>query len=463
MTRSRSWSTSRDISERTALEARLTHQALHDSLTHLPNRALFLDRLEIALRRGERDGSPVSVLFLDVDHFKAINDARGHEVGDGVLTAMAKRLAALVRPGDTAARFGGDEFTVLCEGADPEEARLVAERVAEAIEAPITLPNQSDIRLRASIGIASAASSAVTADMLLRDADMARYAAKDTDRRIELFEERLRSRTIVRISHEHELTRALDRNELELHYQPLASLVPAAARPVEFEALVRWRHPHRGVLLPAAFVPLAEESGLIAAVDRWVLQRACADVAQLGRPGAKAWVNVSLRSLSELDLVEQVETSLGAAGLPAASLGLELTERAVGEGGEQMRTVVERLRALGIELAADDFGTGYSSLSSLIERPVDVLKIDQSFITALPSTESVAVVRAIVAMAAALGLDTVAEGVEEDAQLIALRDLGCDRVQGSLVALPMELAALIEYCDDRPHDGVTLARAPGRA
>jgi diguanylate cyclase (GGDEF)-like protein/PAS domain S-box-containing protein len=452
-----------DISERKALEARLTHQALHDGLTHLPNRALFLDRLEIALRRGERDGSPVSVLFLDVDHFKAINDARGHEVGDGVLTAMAKRLAALVRPGDTAARFGGDEFTILCEGADASEARLVAERIAEAIEAPITLPNQSDIRLRASIGIATAVSSAMTAEMLLRDADMAMYAAKGTDVRIELFEERLRSRTDARINHEQELTRALDRGELELHYQPLASLTEDSGRSVEFEALVRWRHPQRGLLLPATFIPLAEESGLIAAVDRWVLQRACADVAAIGRAGTKVWVNMSLRSLSELHLVEQVETSLATAGLPATSLGLELTESAVGERGEQMRTVVERLRGLGVELAADDFGTGYSSLSSLIERPVDVLKIDQSFISTLPSTDSVAVVRAIVAMAAALGLATVAEGVEEDAQLTALRDLGCDRVQGFLLARPMEFASLIEYYADRPHDGATLAPAPAPA
>jgi diguanylate cyclase (GGDEF)-like protein/PAS domain S-box-containing protein len=437
-----------DITERKALEARLTHQALHDTLTHLPNRALFLDRLEIALRRGERDGSPVSVLFLDVDHFKAINDARGHEVGDGVLMAMAKRLAALVRPGDTAARFGGDEFTILCEGADANEARLVAERIAEASEAPITLPNHSDVHLRASIGIATAVSSAMTADMLLRDADMAMYAAKGTDVRIELFEDRLRSKAIARINHEQELTRALDRDELELHYQPLASLTEGSDRPVEFEALVRWRHPERGLLLPGAFIPLAEESGLIAAVDRWVLERACADVAGIPHGGAKVWVNMSLRSLSELRLVEHVEMSLARAGVPATSLGLELTERAVGEGGEQMRKVVERLRGLGVELATDDFGTGYSSLSSLIERPVDVLKIDRSFVSTLPSTESVAVVRAIVAMAAALGLDTVAEGVEEDIQLTALAELGCDRVQGFLLAWPMNLAALIQYYAD---------------
>ena len=389
-----------DISERKALEARLTHQAMHDGLTHLPNRALFLDRLEIALRRGERAGTPVSVLFLDLDQFKAINDSWGHEIGDDVLEATAKRLTALVRPGDTAARFGGDEFTILCDGAGAEEALLIAERIAGVFEAPITLPRQGDVRLRASIGVATSASSTVTADELLRDADMAMYAAKGTEMRIEVFDERLRSRTIARINHEQDLTRALDRDELELYFQPLGTL-DGDGRPVEFEALVRWRHPERGLLLPSAFIPLAEESGLITAVDRWVLRHACADAVQIAGGKAQVWVNMSLASLSELNIVGHIQSCLAAAGLPATSLGLELTERAVGEGGQQMRMVVGRLRDLGVRLAVDDFGTGYSSLSSLIERPVDVLKIDRSFVSALPTPTSAAVVSAIVAMAAA--------------------------------------------------------------
>jgi diguanylate cyclase (GGDEF)-like protein/PAS domain S-box-containing protein len=441
-----------DISERKALEARLTHEAMHDGLTHLPNRALFLDRLEIALRRGERGGTPVSVLFVDLDQFKAINDSRGHEIGDDVLAATAKRLTALVRPGDTAARFGGDEFTILCDGAGADEALLIAERISEVFEAPITLPRQGDMHLRASIGIATSALSSVTADALLRDADMAMYAAKGTDVRIEVFDERLRSQTIARVNHEQELTRALDRDELELYFQPFETVATDDDRPIEFEALVRWRHPERGVLLPLAFIPLAEESGLITALDRWVLRHACLDAAELGHAGAKVWVNMSLASLSELDVLEHVELCLATAGLPATSLGLELTERAVGEGGEQMRTVVQRLRDLGVELAVDDFGTGYSSLSSLIERPVDVLKIDRSFVSALPAPASAAVVRAIVAMAAALDLDTVAEGVEEEIQLDALRELGCDRIQGYLIARPMQLAALIEYYADAKLD-----------
>jgi diguanylate cyclase (GGDEF)-like protein/PAS domain S-box-containing protein len=435
-----------DISERQALEARLTHQAMHDGLTLLPNRALFLDRLEIALRRGERTGTPVSVLFLDLDQFKAINDSRGHEIGDDVLAATAKRLAALIRPGDTAARFGGDEFTILCDAADSEEARLIAERIAEAFKAPITLPRQGDMHLRASIGIATSDSSPGTADDLLRDADLAMYAAKGTEMRIEVFDERLRSRTMARINHQQELTRALDRDELQLYFQPFETLATDGDdRPVEFEALVRWRHPERGLLLPSAFIPLAEESGLITAIDRWVLRHACADAVQIAGEGAKVWVNMSLATLSELNIVEHVQSCLAAAGLPANCLGLELTERAVGEGGEQMRIIVGHLRDLGVELAVDDFGTGYSSLSSLIERPVDVLKIDRSFVSALPTPASAAVVRAIVAMAAALDLSTVAEGVEEQAQLDALRQLGCDRVQGFLLAHPMDLAAVIEY------------------
>jgi diguanylate cyclase (GGDEF)-like protein/PAS domain S-box-containing protein len=234
-----------DISERKALEARLTHQAMHDGLTLLPNRALFLDRLEIALRRGVRAGTPVSVLFLDLDQFKVINDLRGHEIGDDVLAATAKRLKAVVRPGDTAARFGGDEFTILCDGAGAEEAHLIAQRIAEALQTPIALPRQGDMHLRASIGIATSPSSTETADELLREADMAMYAAKGTDARIEVFDERLRSRTIARINHEQELTRALDRDELELHFQPLETLTNddgELGRPAEFEALVRWRH-----------------------------------------------------------------------------------------------------------------------------------------------------------------------------------------------------------------------------
>ncbi len=440
-----------DISERKALEARLTHQAMHDGLTHLPNRALFLDRLEIALRRGQRAGTPVSVLFLDLDQFKAINDSRGHEIGDEVLAATAKRLMALVRPGDTAARFGGDEFTLLCDAAGEEEALLIARRIAEVFEAPISLSRQGNVHLRASIGIATSVSSTGTADELLRDADMAMYAAKGNDLRIEVFDERLRSRTTARVNHVQELTRAIDRDELTLCFQPVETISADTdeGRSSEFEALVRWHHPERGLLLPSAFIPLAEESGLITAVDRWVLQHACADTARVAGDQAKVWVNMSLASLSEPNIVEYVQSCISAARLSAHNLGIELTERAVGEGGERMRAAVQRLRGLGVEVAVDDFGTGYSSLSSLIERPVDVLKIDRSFVSTLPTSTSVAVVRAIVALAAALGLTTIAEGVEQEVQLEALRELGCNRLQGFLLASPMDLAALNAYYASR--------------
>ena len=437
-----------DISERKALEARLTHQAMHDGLTHLPNRALFLDRLEIALRRGQRTSTPVSVLFLDLNDFKAINDTRGHEIGDEVLATTAKRLAAVVRPGDTAARFGGDEFTVLCDAAGPEEARLIAQRITEVLKAPIVLPHQSEMHMHASVGIATApASSTITADELLRDADMAMYAAKASEAHIEAFDERLRSRTLARANHEQELRRALDRDELELYFQPFESLTDNGPSRIEFEALLRWRHPQRGLLLPSTFIPLAEESGLVTALDDWVLRRACQDVANILADGAKVWINMSLASLSRSQIVEHVQSCLSRAGVAATSLGLELTERALGGGGEQMRTASQRLRELGITLAVDDFGTGYSSLSSVIERPVDRLKIDRSLITSLPNRESVAVIRAIVAMATSLGLDTIAEGIEQEAQLTALRQLGCDRGQGFLLAEPMNLPELSAYYD----------------
>ena len=433
-----------DISERKALEARLTHQALHDDLTHLPNRALFLDRLHTALERGERDRVPVSVLFLDVDRFKAVNDSFGHQTGDLVLTTVARRLDALVRPGDTAARFAGDEFAILCDGADEKNAVGVAERIVAAIEAPIALPNDGELRVRASVGIATAESAEITAEMLLRDADMAMYSAKGAGgTRYRIFEEGLRSRSVARIDREQELRRAIADDELELRYQPLFG-VGTGAPPTEFEALVRWRHPTRGLLSPAEFIPLAEKTGLIVDIDRWVLLHACRDVSGLPIEDAKVWVNLSLLSLAEPDLAEHVQASLEASGLGPASLGLEITERAVVEGGDDMGAVVGRLRALGVELAADDFGTGYSSLSALIERPVDVLKIDRSFVSGLPGPTSVAVVRAIVAMAAALELRTVAEGVEEPSQLEAIRELGCDRVQGYLLARPMTLATIAE-------------------
>jgi diguanylate cyclase (GGDEF)-like protein/PAS domain S-box-containing protein len=432
-----------DISERKALEARLTHQALHDGLTKLPNRALFLDRLETALRRGERDRSPVSVLFLDLDRFKAVNDSLGHDIGDQVLTTVAGRLAALVRPGDTAARFGGDEFTFLCESSSAAQAALVADRVADAVGVPITLDGHDDVHLTASIGIAVAETAAVTAEMLLRDADMAMYAAKNGEGvRYEIFDERLRSRTATRLSHEQELRAAIAGDQLELFYQPLFD-AEAGSPPVEFEALVRWRHPQRGLLCPAEFIGLAEESGLIVALDRWVLRRVCDDAVRLGIEGARIWMNMSPKSLDAPLLAEQLEADLEATGLAASALGIEITERAVVEGSDETRHTLAHLRELGVELAADDFGTGFSSLSALIQRPVDVLKIDRSFVNELPTEASVAVVRAIVAMAAALGLRTVAEGVEREEQLAAVRSLDCDRVQGFLLARPMPLEALM--------------------
>jgi diguanylate cyclase (GGDEF)-like protein/PAS domain S-box-containing protein len=429
-----------DITERKGLEERLTHQALHDDLTGLPNRALFLDRLRTALRGT----SSVAVLFLDIDRFKAVNDSYGHQAGDLVLRTVASRLQKILRPGDTASRFAGDEFTIVCDG-DSGSATTIADRIAAAIEAPVALPPFGEVRLRASIGIASTVTSGSDADALLRDADIAMYAAKaGVDARHVTFDDQLRSRNLTRMDEEQALRRAIEGEELLLHYQPICRL-GSAAGPLQFEALVRWEHPRRGLLLPGAFIPGAEQSGLIVELDRWVLRRACADLAGLGVPAAKVWVNLSLRSLARPGLAAEVRAALRASAIPATALGLEITERAVASGGGGLYHAVEELRALGVALAADDFGTGFSSLSALIERPVDVLKVDQSFISGLPAPTGAAVVRAIVAMAAALGLETVAEGVEREEQLDAVRALGCDSAQGFLLARPMPVAALAAY------------------
>jgi EAL domain-containing protein (putative c-di-GMP-specific phosphodiesterase class I) len=302
------------------------------------------------------------------------------------------------------------------------------------------------MRINASIGIATAPpSSTITADELLRDADTAMYAAKSKDVHIEVFDERLKRRTHARANHEQELARALDGSELALLFQPFVTLAPGDPSTMEFEALVRWRHPEHGLLHPAGFVPFAEESGMITALDDWVLRRACQDAATVLGDDATVWANISLASLSRPQIVEHIQACLAEAGVAPTSLGLELTERALGEGGAQMRQSARRLRELGIKLAVDDFGAGYSSLSSVIERPVDRLKIDRSLTASLPDRRSVAVIRAIVAMAASLELDTIAEGVEERAQLAALRELGCDRGQGFLLAEPMDLVQLTEH------------------
>jgi diguanylate cyclase (GGDEF)-like protein len=430
-----------------ALEEEARHRALHDPLTALPNRALALDRLEGALARRRRDGRAVAVLLADIDQFKLVNDSLGHAAGDDLLVALAPRLHDAVRPSDTVARLGGDEFLVVCEQLDgPHEAIRVAERVAQAINQPIVL-SAGEHFITASIGIAVAESADALPEDLLRDADAAMYRAKERGRgRYELFDDVLRRRVLTRLRTENELRRGIDQDELRVVYQPVVEL--DGGEVVAVEALVRWQHPERGLLEPMEFIPVAEDSGLIAALGDWVLAAACRDGAEWQRRYDRAepllvCVNASPRQLADAAFPARVADVMARAGLAPGSLALEITESVLMEEAHAPVTVLAGLREYGLRLMLDDFGTGYSSLAYLKRFPLDVLKIDRSFVAGLGRDEDdAAIVAAVIEMARQLGLTVVAEGVERPEQLERLRDLGCDRVQGRLIAEPMPAARL---------------------
>ena len=431
--------------DRNLVEAEVRHRALHDPLTGLPNRALALDRLEGALARRRRDGRAVAVLLADLDQFKLVNDSLGHAAGDDLLIALAPRLHDAVRPSDTVARLGGDEFLVVCEQLDgAHEAIRVAERVAQAINQPIVL-SAGEHFITASIGIAVAESADALPEDLLRDADAAMYRAKERGRgRYELFDDVLRKRVLLRLRTENELRRALEHGELRVVYQPVVELATGSLTAVE--ALVRWQHPQRGLLDPVDFIPVAEDSGLIGALGDWVLTTACRDGAtwQDRFPRAEpllVCVNASARQLANAAFPARVADAMSRYGLAPGSLALEITESVLMEEAHAPVTVLASLREYGLRLMLDDFGTGYSSLAYLKRFPLDVLKIDRSFIAGLGrDEEDSAIVAAIIQMARTLGLTVVAEGVERPEQLERLRELDCDRVQGRLIAEPMPAA-----------------------
>ncbi len=433
--------------DRNLVEAEVRHRALHDPLTSLPNRALALDRLEGALARRRRDGRAVAVLLADLDQFKLVNDSLGHAAGDDLLVALAPRLHDAVRPSDTVARLGGDEFLVVCEQLDgAHEAIRVAERVAQAIKQPIVL-SAGEHFITASIGIAVAESADALPDDLLRDADAAMYRAKERGRgRYELFDEVLRKRVLLRLRTENELRRALVQGELRVVYQPVVELAGGTVTAVE--ALVRWQHPQRGLLDPVDFIPVAEDSGLIGALGDWVLAAACRDGAAWQQRFPRAdpllvCVNASPRQLANAAFPARVADIMSRNGLAPGSLALEITESVLMEEAHAPVTVLASLREYGLRLMLDDFGTGYSSLAYLKRFPLDVLKIDRSFIAGLGrDEEDSAIVAAIIQMARTLGLTVVAEGVERPEQLERLRELDCDRVQGRLIAEPMPAADL---------------------
>ena len=435
--------------ERDAAEERTRYKALHDPLTGLPNRALFLDRLEHGLARSRRWPSVLAVLFLDLDRFKLINDSMGHDCGDQLLITVAERLAGAIRPGDTVARLGGDEFTILCDDLeDADQAVEIATRVAEAVERPLRLED-SEVVMTTSVGIAIASDSDQRPAQLLRDADAAMYRAKGGGKaRCEIFDEDMRVRTMERLTMESALRHAVERDELRLLYQPQIQL--ETGKIVGVEALVRWQHPERGTVSPLDFIPMAEEIGLIVPIGAWVLAEACeqlrrwrTDHPQLTLPVMA--VNLSARQLTQPNMPQVVANALAEAQLEPAALCLEITESVLVSEAESVLATLNALKALGVRLAVDDFGTRYSSFSYLKRFPIDFLKVDRSFIERLDENAADrAIVAGIINMAHALHLEVIAEGVETSEQSSHLRMLGCDLAQGFYFARPRAHAALEE-------------------
>ena len=445
-----------DVTQRKALEDRLSHQAFHDPLTGLPNRALLLDRMEHALKRGERrDGAgKVAVLFTDLDNFKYVNDSLGHKAGDNLLVEVAKRISSCLRPEDTVARLGGDEFVVLLEEiTNVAEATAVAERISRELEAPFALDDQ-EVFVTTSTGIVLGGPG--EAEDLLRDADVAMYRSKEAGKdRHEVYEAGMRARASERLVLEGDLRRTVDRGgeEFVVRYQPEVDV--KTGRTVGVEALVRWRHPERGLVAPGEFVPLAEDTGLIVPIGRRVLEEACRQARALrdGRAGSSQprpptmYVNLSARQFREPGLVEEIYGILQATGVEPGGLALEITESVVMNDAAAAVMALSGLKALGVELAIDDFGTGYSSMSYLKRFPVDYLKIDRSFVAGLGAGtgDDEVIAAGMVSLAHALGLRVVAEGVETEGQLARLREMGCDVAQGFYFSKPLDGDALAAW------------------
>ena len=436
-----------DITARKALEERLAHQAFHDPLTGLPNRALFINRLEHALARAARRAEAVTVLFLDLDRFKVINDSLGHEAGDQLLVAVAARLLGCLRTEDTVARLGGDEFTILLETLDDSrDALAVAQRIIEALQAPVTL-GEHEVFVTTSIGIARGNGGATSPSALLRDADTALYHAKQAGKaRCAVFDPSMNTAAMERLALETDLRHAVERGEFELHYQPKVEL--ATGRLSGLEALARWWHPRRGLISPGEFIPLAEETGLIVPLGRWVLTEACRQVRlwqelALGGQPLTLSVNLSAREFLQPDLVDEVARILDESRLAPGSLKLEITETVLMAEPLFSNGTLQALKRLGIQLVVDDFGTGYSSLGYLKGLPVDMLKIDRTFVARLGlNVGDTAIVEAVITLARALGLAVTAEGVERAEQLSRLRDLGCQFGQGYYFASPLSSTAM---------------------
>lgn len=427
------------------VQEQLEYLATHDVLTGLPNRALFLERVATVL--AQADGQTHVVLFIDLDHFKAVNDRLGHRVGDALLVAVGNRLQTRLRPSDIAARFGGDEFVILVEGCDPHDGLDLAERLLNALRQPFTV-EQHTVVITASIGVAVRTPLHNWPTEILREADIALYQAKRAGRaRAVLFDATMTVRTAERLELEHDLAQAVERNELYLEYQPEVDLRTKAITGVE--ALVRWRHPRLGLIGPAEVIPLAEDTGLILPIGKWILEEACRQAhswqsMQTAGP-VRVSVNVSAGQFNQSGLIDDVVRALRTSELAPGTLQLEITESLLMQYVETNQRTVEALRALGVRLAIDDFGTGYSSLAYLRQFPVDVLKLDRSFVQELGTDPRTgAIVQAIITLAHVLEMSVTAEGIETNVQGNCLRAMGCDRGQGYYFGKPAPGSTLTE-------------------
>jgi len=418
------------------------HAAFHDSLTGLPNRAMFTELLKAEIESSKRRGEHMfAVLFLDLDRFKNINDSLGHTHGDLLLVAFAERLERTLRPIDTLARFGGDEFAILLSGmSDATDAVRVAQRIQDELSQPFVLDKNSAFAT-ASIGIALSSSGYDRPDDILRDADIAMYRAKENGKaRYEVFDHGMHARAVSRLQLESDLRQAIERNEFCVYYQPIVSL--ETGRLAGFEALVRWNHPRRGLVSPADFIPVAEETGLIVPIGEWVLNEACARVRQwqIDSPSHRSLslsVNLSARQVAQPDLLNRIKEALENSKLNSHCLKLEITESVVMENAEAAAQMFKQLRSLGVQLSIDDFGTGYSSLSYLHRFPLNYLKIDRSFVSRLTTDNDNAIVRTISTLARNLGMEVIAEGIETEEQFQQLKMLGCEYGQGYLFSRPV--------------------------
>jgi diguanylate cyclase (GGDEF)-like protein len=432
---------------------KLAHQAQRDALTGLPNRALFEDRLHVALDQAGREGWLAAVLFVDLDRFKEVNDTAGHSVGDSLLQQVAGRLESCVRRTDTVARWGGDEFTLLLTGLrDQQYVVTVAQKLLDALRAPFHIDSH-ELSVTASIGVAVYPKDGKDASTLQGNADVAMYRAKGRGKnRLHLFLPETDIRTLEPVEIENGLLQALENGDLQLRYQPQVGLDGGITG---LEALLFWNHPELGFISPTQFIPVAEECGLIVPIGSWVLKQACSQAAEwrrAGLPPVKVSVNVSATQFTRAGFADAVAGILEETGFDAGSLELELTESVVMNNIEECNRQMRRLRSLGVGIAIDDFGTGYSSLSHLRNLPIDTIKIDQSFLVGLDTEpNAMPLLKTIVALAHSLGLRAVAEGVETERQLEALRQVGCDRAQGYLTGEPM------------PSDGVSRLLTRSRA